>query len=52
MGRWEKTGFRGTIDELLDTVATTFPWTLEENGQLGSELSARSTSFSRDRKLE
>jgi hypothetical protein len=32
MGRWEKTGFRATLDELLETVATTFPWTLEKIG--------------------
>ena len=27
-GRWEKTGFRGTIDELLRLLVTQLPWTV------------------------
>lgn len=27
-GTWQKTPFRGVLDELVDTVVTTFPWTL------------------------
>jgi hypothetical protein len=27
-GRWEKTGFRGVRNELLDLMLTTFPWVL------------------------
>ena len=27
-GRWEKTGFRGLRNELLDLMLTTFPWVL------------------------
>lgn len=27
-GRWEPTPFRGTLDELVATVADDFPWTL------------------------
>jgi hypothetical protein len=27
-GRWEKTGFRGTIDELLGLLVTQLPWTV------------------------
>lgn len=27
-GRWQQTPFRGLLDELVDLVATTFPWTL------------------------
>ena len=27
-GRWEKTGFRGTIDQLLDLLVTQLPWTV------------------------
>jgi hypothetical protein len=28
-GRWEKTPCRATIDDLIATVADTFPWTLQ-----------------------
>jgi hypothetical protein len=27
-GKWEKTGFRGQRDELIDLMADTFPWTV------------------------
>jgi len=27
-GRWEKTGFRGTIDELIELLVTQLPWTV------------------------
>jgi hypothetical protein len=27
-GRWQKTGFRGTIDQLLDLLVTQLPWTV------------------------
>jgi len=29
-GRWNKTPFRGELDELVDMVAETFPWTLQD----------------------
>lgn len=29
-GKWEKTPFRATIDELLEMVTTQFPWTLAD----------------------
>ena len=31
-GRWEKTGFRGTIEQLLETVVTELPWTVAPIG--------------------
>lgn len=27
-GRWERTGFRGLIDEMLDLLVSTLPWIL------------------------
>ena len=27
-GRWERTGYRGLMDNLLELMITTFPWTL------------------------
>jgi hypothetical protein len=27
-GRWERTGMRGTIEQLLDILVTDFPWVL------------------------
>lgn len=27
-GRWEKTGFRGSLKELLELLVTEFPWTV------------------------
>lgn len=27
-GRWEKTGIRGTVEQLLETLVTEFPWTV------------------------
>ena len=27
-GRWEKSGFRGTIDQLLELLVTQLPWTV------------------------
>lgn len=29
-GRWEKTPFRASIDELLEMVTTQFPWTIAD----------------------
>lgn len=29
-GKWEKTPFRATIDELLEMVTTQFPWTIAD----------------------
>ena len=27
-GRWEKTGIRGTVEQLLEILVTEFPWTV------------------------
>lgn len=29
-GRWERTPFRGQLDELLEMVTSTFPWTIAD----------------------
>jgi hypothetical protein len=30
MGRWQPTGFRGQLEQLLDVVTTALPWTIEK----------------------